>query len=179
MILSCERSLKTFRGRTARKLIFMSHAMTSWIRSIANAPKSVSKLIRPTDQTSRHFANIHEDAFTVVWFVNFAGRPRRRCPTLERHRHLTQKPAILEKDRGFPVLWHTLNNQYIGLSVFWLWSVLKCLRKGLYKMMKNGHHVISAPSAAAACSPEKRRRTVRVWCDGWWVRTAKHLTALA
>ncbi|XP_043106999.1 ethanolamine-phosphate cytidylyltransferase-like [Puntigrus tetrazona] len=32
-------------------------------------------------------------------------------------------------------------------------------------MMKNGHHVSSAP-AAAACSPEKRRRTVRVWCDG-------------
>ncbi|RXN29565.1 ethanolamine-phosphate cytidylyltransferase-like protein [Labeo rohita] len=32
-------------------------------------------------------------------------------------------------------------------------------------MMKNGHHVSNAP-AAAACSPEKRRRTVRVWCDG-------------
>ncbi|XP_026064167.1 ethanolamine-phosphate cytidylyltransferase isoform X2 [Carassius auratus] len=32
-------------------------------------------------------------------------------------------------------------------------------------MMKNGHHVSSAP-ASADCSPEKRRRTVRVWCDG-------------
>ncbi|XP_042586807.1 ethanolamine-phosphate cytidylyltransferase-like isoform X1 [Cyprinus carpio] len=38
-------------------------------------------------------------------------------------------------------------------------------------MMKNGHvdvitNDVSSAPAAAACSPEKRRRTVRVWCDG-------------
>ncbi|XP_051573424.1 ethanolamine-phosphate cytidylyltransferase-like isoform X2 [Myxocyprinus asiaticus] len=32
-------------------------------------------------------------------------------------------------------------------------------------MINNGHHVSCVP-AAAACSPEKRRSTVRVWCDG-------------
>ncbi|XP_028829637.1 ethanolamine-phosphate cytidylyltransferase [Denticeps clupeoides] len=40
-------------------------------------------------------------------------------------------------------------------------------------MIKNGHHAVSEPSreacanpGAAACSPEKRKRVVRVWCDG-------------
>ncbi|KAI4900567.1 hypothetical protein NFI96_026757 [Prochilodus magdalenae] len=41
-------------------------------------------------------------------------------------------------------------------------------------MIKNGHHQASKPGedgeanpvAAVACSPEKRRRIVRVWCDG-------------
>ncbi|XP_063075909.1 ethanolamine-phosphate cytidylyltransferase [Engraulis encrasicolus] len=40
-------------------------------------------------------------------------------------------------------------------------------------MIKNGHHQTSIPgkdagagSGATACSPEKRRRTIRVWCDG-------------
>lgn len=47
-------------------------------------------------------------------------------------------------------------------------------------MIKNGHHhqhqggtaagkdAVMTPGAAA-CSPEKRRRRIRVWCDGWWV----------
>lgn len=41
--------------------------------------------------------------------------------------------------------------------------------------MKNGHHhqAVRAEAegspAAVSCSPEKRRRVVRVWCDGWWV----------
>lgn len=48
-------------------------------------------------------------------------------------------------------------------------------------MIKNGHHQMNTPPAgkdapkgkdagtttgATACSPEKRRRTIRVWCDG-------------
>lgn len=47
------------------------------------------------------------------------------------------------------------------------------------KMIKNGHHHhqvntaagkdAGATPGAAACSPEKRRRRIRVWCDGWWV----------
>lgn len=48
-------------------------------------------------------------------------------------------------------------------------------------MIKNGHHhnhhqVNTAAGkdagttpGATACSPEKRRRRIRVWCDGWWV----------
>lgn len=45
-------------------------------------------------------------------------------------------------------------------------------------MIKNGHHHYQMNAAAgkdagttpgaAACSPEKRRRRIRVWCDGWW-----------
>lgn len=49
-----------------------------------------------------------------------------------------------------------------------------------FKMIKNGHHHQHQGSTAAgtdagmtpgaaAYSPEKRRRRVRVWCDGWWV----------
>ena len=55
-------------------------------------------------------------------------------------------------------------------------------------MIKNGHHLVNTPAAEAAaaagkdagkdgagtdtpnatlCSPEKRRRSIRVWCDGW------------
>lgn len=42
-------------------------------------------------------------------------------------------------------------------------------------MIKNGHHQESATTGrdaaltpgAAARSPEKRRRRIRVWCDGW------------
>lgn len=47
------------------------------------------------------------------------------------------------------------------------------------RMIKNGHHHhqvnagavkdAAATPGAAACSPEKRRRKIRVWCDGWWV----------
>ncbi|KAL4658163.1 ethanolamine-phosphate cytidylyltransferase [Arapaima gigas] len=40
-------------------------------------------------------------------------------------------------------------------------------------MIRNGHHAMNqqgketgANPGAAACSPEKRRRTIRVWCDG-------------
>ncbi|KAL0993469.1 hypothetical protein UPYG_G00108400 [Umbra pygmaea] len=40
-------------------------------------------------------------------------------------------------------------------------------------MLKNGHHQMSTTGkdagtnlGATACSPEKRRRTIRVWCDG-------------
>lgn len=47
-----------------------------------------------------------------------------------------------------------------------------------FEMIKNGHHQQHQGSAAAgkdagmtpgaaACSPEKRRRRIRVWCDGW------------
>lgn len=41
-------------------------------------------------------------------------------------------------------------------------------------MIKNGHHTTSEPGKDAepdrdgiGRSPEKRKRTVRVWCDGW------------
>ena len=41
-------------------------------------------------------------------------------------------------------------------------------------MIKNGHHTSSeqgiesgAKQGDLACSPEKRKRSVRVWCDGW------------
>lgn len=46
------------------------------------------------------------------------------------------------------------------------------------EMIKNGHHHYQMNPAAgkdagtspgaAACSPEKRRRRIRLWCDGWW-----------
>lgn len=45
------------------------------------------------------------------------------------------------------------------------------------EMIRNGHHATSEPREEAdctkpgssACSPEKRKRVVRLWCDGWWV----------
>jgi len=45
------------------------------------------------------------------------------------------------------------------------------------EMIKNGHHATSEqrgdvaesqqPRGASGCSPEKRKRVVRLWCDGW------------
>lgn len=44
-------------------------------------------------------------------------------------------------------------------------------------MIKNGHHATDDQQGEAGCckpgtsahSPEKRKRVVRLWCDGWWV----------
>jgi len=48
-------------------------------------------------------------------------------------------------------------------------------------MIKNGHHAsdeeglgAAVKPGDAACSPEKRKRVVRVWCDGWYVGNTCH-----
>lgn len=40
------------------------------------------------------------------------------------------------------------------------------------EMIKNGHHATEQDEAGCSepvRSPEKRKRVVRLWCDGWWV----------
>ncbi|KAF5891587.1 ethanolamine-phosphate cytidylyltransferase-like [Clarias magur] len=38
-----------------------------------------------------------------------------------------------------------------------------------FRMIKNGHHAAQEPGGAEAShrGAEKRKRVVRVWCDGW------------
>ncbi|TRY85504.1 hypothetical protein DNTS_016008, partial [Danionella cerebrum] len=77
-------------------------------------------------------------------------RARMICDVAGRRRRRRAGPP--EKDRTVP---RAIPAQWVQCSCW----------KAVDGMLKNGHHASSAP-AAAACSPEKRRRTVRVWCDG-------------
>lgn len=45
-------------------------------------------------------------------------------------------------------------------------------------MIMNGIHAdeeeVLEESSSSSHSPEKRKRVIRVWCDGWWVTTHTH-----